>query len=95
MKEIPEGDSNMLHSSVVFISSDISDGDMHNQTDKPILIAGRGGGFLKGGEHIAYPSGRGVETEKQSNLLVTLLAATGITTTLGDSDKPNLPELLA
>ncbi len=98
LKEIPDGidgGSNVLFNSIIFISSDISDGDRHNSDDKPIVVAGRGGGFLKGGEHIAYPGGFGKMHEKQSNLLVTLLAAAGVATTLGDSDKELLPEVVA
>lgn len=93
--EGPDNSSNMLYNSTIFISSDISDGDRHNSDDKPIIIGGRGGGFLKGGEHIAYPNDFRSVKEKQSNLLVTLLAAAGVASSLGDSDKEFLPELVA
>jgi hypothetical protein len=95
MKEVPDGDSNLLANSVVFLSSEISDGDFHNSDDKPILVGGSGGGFLKGGEHIAYESSFQGPNEKVSNLLVTLLAAVGVASPLGDSDKDLLPEVVA
>ena len=98
LKQIPDGadgSSNILYNSTIFISSDIADGDRHNSDDRPIIVAGRGGGFLKGGEHIAYPGGFGTTKEKQSNLMVTLLAAAGISASLGDSDKTLLPEVVA
>lgn len=97
MRSIPEGpdeSSNMLENSVVYCCSDISDGDFHNADDKPVIVAGRGGGFLSSGRHIAYPRGFNVQKEKMSNLLVTTLAAAGVESGLGDSDKPLLEEMV-
>ena len=50
------GDASLLTNSTIFLSSDISDGDMHNHSDMPILLAGHGGGMLKPGQHIRYGS---------------------------------------
>ena len=96
MKEVIEGPdgSTLYDNSVVFISSDISDGNRHNSDNKPVIVGGRGGGFLNTGQHVAYPSGRGTPREKVSNLLVTTLAAAGVQSALGDSDKPLLTELV-
>jgi hypothetical protein len=97
MKQIPDGpdgSSTLLSNSVIMISSDISDGDFHNNDDKPVLIGGQGGGFFKAGEHIEYPGGFGQEHEKFSNMLVTTLAAAGVQSSLGDSDKALLEELI-
>jgi hypothetical protein len=97
MKQIPDGadgSSNMLANSVIVISSDISDGDFHNNDDKPVIVGGTGGGFLRAGEHIEYPGGFGADHEKFSNLLVTSLAAAGVQSSLGDSDKSLLEEIV-
>jgi hypothetical protein len=44
----------VLDNTLVFVSSDISDGDAHNHDDMPVLLAGGGAGF-KMGRHIEYP----------------------------------------
>lgn len=49
LKEIPEGDANILHNSATVFMNELSDGDAHNQNDLPILIAGSIGGKLKQG----------------------------------------------
>jgi hypothetical protein len=44
----------MLENSLLFFSSDISDGDKHNHDDMPVLLLGQGGGAISGGQHIVY-----------------------------------------
>ena len=83
----------VLYNSAIFWSSDVSDGDMHNHDDKPILLAGHGGGALHPGQHVMYPGGTinkpapaGQPREKVANLLVTMAAAAGVPNPqLGDS----------
>ena len=43
----------MLDNSLVFFSSEIADGDGHHHTDLPVLLAGRGGGLVNPGRHLA------------------------------------------
>jgi hypothetical protein len=90
----PDGSSNLLYNSVIMVASDISDGDFHNSDDKPVILAGQGGGYLKAGEHIEYPGGFNTTKERFSNMLVTTLAAAGVESALGDSNKPFLEELV-
>jgi hypothetical protein len=104
MKSIPDGagDVNLLTNSTVFISSDISDGNMHNHNDMPIILAGHGGGALKPGTHIRYgaavvaPSWKTkppVSNIPVANLLLTMQATAGVTgVPVGDSTGV-LPEL--
>lgn len=55
MKAVIEPDgSTLLDNSIVFFSSEISDGDSHSANDLPILIAGRGGGAIHPGRHVVY-----------------------------------------
>jgi Protein of unknown function (DUF1552) len=96
LKAIPDGPtgSNLLTNSTIFVSSDISDGDMHNHNDMPIILAGHGGGALKPGQHVRYgpaisapsygatPPLSGVPV---SNLLLTTLATVGVPGPIGDS----------
>lgn len=96
LKQVPDGadGGNLLTNSVIVVASDISDGDFHNNDDKPVIIGGHGGGFFRVGEHVAYPGGFGQTHEKYSNMLVTTLAAAGVESSLGDSDKPLLEEIV-
>jgi hypothetical protein len=73
IKKVPEGAGNALDNSVIYASSDTADGKAHSITDYPILVAGKGGGFLK------YP---GVHYrsagENTSMALLTVLRAAGL-----------------
>ncbi len=82
------GGRTMLDNSVVFVSSEIGDGDAHDQKDKPILVAGTAGGALRPGSHIRFNG------EPQAELFVTLLNALDVpATTFGAQGKRPLPGL--
>jgi hypothetical protein len=89
----PNGES-MLYNSAVYVSSDVSDGDRHNHDDMPVILGGHAGGGLHPGSHITYAGGAAAGA-KTSNLLVTMLAAAGVESSLGDSDGSGslLPEV--
>jgi hypothetical protein len=46
--------NNALYNSLIFYSSDISDGDLHNHDDMPVLLLGQGGGTVPSGRHLVY-----------------------------------------
>jgi hypothetical protein len=52
LKDTPDGDSNLLENSLFVYGSGMSDGNVHNHLNLPILLAGNAGGQLKGGRHI-------------------------------------------
>jgi hypothetical protein len=52
LKDTPDGDSNLLESSLFLYGSGMSDGNVHNHLNLPVLIAGNAGGQLKGGRHL-------------------------------------------
>ena len=54
MSRIEEQGSSLLDNVVICYGSGISDGNRHNHDDLPILVAGGGGGSLRGGRHIVY-----------------------------------------
>jgi hypothetical protein len=54
MKQIREGDSTLLDNSMVLLGSGMSDGNSHNPRNLPLVLAGRGGGTLATGRHLAY-----------------------------------------
>jgi hypothetical protein len=74
LKGIPEGAGNVLDNTVVYASSDVADGKAHTITNHPLLVAGRGGGFLKyPGVH--YKSAGG---ENTNLALLSVLKAAGL-----------------
>ena len=54
LKDVSEGDGNLLDHSLVTLGNEIADGDTHTLTDLPIVLAGRGSGAVVPGRHIAY-----------------------------------------
>ena len=49
------GGKTVLDNTIMYCSSEISDGNSHNKYDMPVLLAGGGGGRLKAdGRHISY-----------------------------------------
>lgn len=60
MKQVKEGDSNLLDNSMILYGSAISDGMRHAHHDLPVLIAGQGAGTIK--------SGRVMDFEKETPL---------------------------
>jgi len=73
LRDQPEGDSNVLHNSAILCTTELSEGNVHSNDEFPVLVAGRGGGRLKGGYH--YRSGsRG----NASHAGLTVLRAAGL-----------------
>ncbi len=72
MKDIQEPDGTLLDNSLVFFSSEISDGNRHNHDDLPVLLAGRGGGAVTSGRHIRY------NRAPIANLFLSMLRSVGV-----------------
>jgi hypothetical protein len=73
LKSIQECGGTLLDQCLIVYGSGISDGDRHNHDDLPILLAGKGGGTLRGGRHLRYPNGTPL-----TNLYLSLLDRTGV-----------------
>lgn len=54
LKSVKEGDGTLLDHSMIAYGSGNSDGNAHNHDDLPILLAGRGCGTLKPGQHLKF-----------------------------------------
>jgi Protein of unknown function (DUF1552) len=52
MKNTPDGASTLLDNSVVYTTSCTSESQTHSPLDFPLLVSGKGGGKLKGDQHI-------------------------------------------
>ncbi len=63
----------LLDNTVVFWSSEISDGNRHNHDDMPILLAGSCGGAFDTGRHVRYTNKPPV-----ANLFISMLDAVGV-----------------
>jgi hypothetical protein len=70
---IQEPEGSLLDSTLAYFSSEISDGDRHNRTELPVLLAGRGGGAVVPGRHLRWSS-----RQQVGDLFVTVLNAFGI-----------------
>ncbi|MEW6155810.1 MAG: DUF1552 domain-containing protein, partial [Verrucomicrobiota bacterium] len=57
MASVREGERTLLDNSMVLFGSSMSDGNRHDPSNLPIVLAGRAGGKLKTGRHIASPKG--------------------------------------
>ncbi|MGH9783891.1 MAG: DUF1552 domain-containing protein, partial [Terriglobia bacterium] len=54
LRSTPDGDGTLLDHSLVVFGSGMSDGMWHMHNDVPTVLAGGGGGRIKGGRHIRY-----------------------------------------
>jgi hypothetical protein len=89
LKTVKEGEGNLLDNSMILYGSGIGDGDRHNHDDLPIVLAGRGGGTLKPGEHVKYK-----RDTPLANLYVSLLERMEVQVDeFGDSDGRLLEKL--
>ena len=57
MREIKEGNGNLLDNSMVLFGSGIRDGNSHNPRNIPTVIAGKARGTIKTGRHVAHKKG--------------------------------------
>ena len=84
LRRTPDGDGNLLDHSMIVYGGGIGNGNLHEHTNLPCLVAGGGGGRLKGGRHRAY-----AEDTPYANLLLSVLDKAGVPAeTLGDSTGP-------
>jgi hypothetical protein len=82
LKNTPDGDGSLFDHSIVLYGSGMSDGNGHNHTNLPIVVAGGASGRLKGGKHVATP-----KDTPMANLLLTVLDTMEIPSEkLGDSN---------
>jgi len=81
LKSLPDGDGTLLDHSLVLYGSSLSDGNQHNFSPLPIVLAGGASGRVKGGRHLQFP-----KDTHMSNLLLAVLdkLGTGVQT-FGDS----------
>jgi hypothetical protein len=72
LKETKDGDGTLLDHSLILYGSSLSDGNQHNFSPLPIVLAGGASGKLSGGRHVQFP-----KDTHMSNLLLALLDKLG------------------
>lgn len=81
LKATSDGDGSLLDHSLILYGSGMSDGNQHNHTPLPMILAGRASGAMKGGRHIQL-----AKLTTHSNLLLTILHRVGVQAAkIGDS----------
>ena len=54
LRNMPEGDSNVLANSMILFGSGLRDGNSHSPHNLPILLAGNAGGRVATGKHLSF-----------------------------------------
>ena len=81
LNSVHDGDGTLLDHSLVLYGSSLSDGNQHNFSPLPIVLAGGASGRVQGGRHLVFP-----KDTHMSNLLVAMLDKIGVPTEkFGDS----------
>jgi hypothetical protein len=68
-----EGEGNVLDNSMILFGAGMSDGNAHSPHNLPLVLAGRGGGTLATGRHLAYE-----KDHPMANLHLSLLNRMGV-----------------
>jgi hypothetical protein len=87
LKATPDGDGSLLDHTVYLYGSGMSNGDKHDHTNLPILVAGGGAG--RGGRHIKY-----AQPTPLANLHLTVLDRAGVKLDSFADSTGKIPELL-
>jgi hypothetical protein len=85
MNSIQEGERTLLENSMVMFCSSLMDGNAHDSKQLPVLLAGRGGGTIKGGRHMDFS---GEKDRRMCRLHLAMMERMGVhLDRFGDADK--------
>ncbi len=88
LKSLDEGGRSLLDSSLLMFCSNLFDGDKHQATEMPILLAGRAGGSLQTGRVLEYHD-QAEENRRACSLYLSILQRFGVTAAqFGDANQP-------
>lgn len=73
LKSVREGEGTLLDNCMIVYGSGIADGNAHSHHDLPVLLAGRGGGAFKTGQHLRF-----AKDTPMSNLYLAMLERMGV-----------------
>jgi hypothetical protein len=81
LKSVKEGPDTLLDNSMIVFGSGLADGDRHEHHDLPLILAGKGGGTIRTGQHVEVP-----KHTPMTNLFLSLLDRMGVKeSSFGDS----------
>ena len=81
LRDTPEGDGSVLDHCSILCTSELSDGYTHSNAEYPLLVAGHGGGRLRGGVHLRAPGAN------VSHTVLTALRGAGVpAASFGEAD---------
>jgi hypothetical protein len=87
--ELHEGGERLIDRTLLYFSSEISDGDKHDHVNLPVFLAGRAGGAMRTGFHL-----RARDQRPLGDLYLTIARAFGVAvSSFGDGTEP-IAELL-
>ena len=80
LRTTPDGDGSLLDHATLMYGAGMADSNSHSPVNIPIVLAGGGGGTIKGGRHVRLPGGTPL-----ANMHLTVLEKMGISAeSLGD-----------
>ena len=88
LRSTPDGDGSLLDHAMIVYGAGFSDSNAHSPRNLPILLAGGGGGQVKGGQHLVYPDGAPL-----ANLHVALLDKFGMPVERVSNSTGGLPRI--
>ena len=81
LKTTMEGDASLLDKTLIVYGSPMANANVHNHRNCPLILLGRGGGFLEGGVHLKAESGT-----PMANVMLSVMHKLGLDMkTFGDS----------
>jgi hypothetical protein len=90
LKAATDFDGNpLLDNTLVWVSSELADGNRHDHRDKPILLAGKLGGLVKTDRHVRFPAGTSSDytnVKSYGDFFITLLDLFDVKTTAFGED---------
>jgi hypothetical protein len=79
MKQTPYGESNLLDHTIIYLCSDINDGDLHDHRSIPFALAGGARAGLGRGRYLNFTGkGQGGQNETHAKLLVSIARRLGV-----------------
>ena len=72
LKAQKDGESHLLHNSLVIYGSPMSDANIHHHSRCPLFIAGHAGGAIRGGLHV-----KAADDTPMANAMLSMLQALG------------------
>ena len=79
MKRTPYASSNLLDHTIIYLCSDINDGDLHDHRSIPFALAGGGAAGVSRGRYLNFTGkGQGGQNETHAKLLVSIARKLGV-----------------